>query len=644
MCTKSILANLLGYFFIVAGAAGGGGVASADSAATGSKGASFFAFLFWAVITSGIFIVLAINSLVQPRSRRAIRSGGLPSGSPPSVRAVRLTTWRREAIALRARCRRVISWLSVPLTPLDAAVRRHLRAVGGIGRNAAGRGWTRYAFSPEEKMAHDYAARILRENSYITTVDGFGNLRARKELVPGAPWVLLGTHLDTVAEGGNFDGVVGFIVAVEAVVLAEAAGLTINIEIVIFRAEESTRFGKAVLGSRAAFGFLSADDLDELRDTLRVDGTATLRHALVKERLKAEEIGRATIDADSYAAYFETHIEQGRILEEAGALGVVTSIRAPERRLVIVSGPDAVRVVAAMICQVENLAEQFHYDGFDIVATVGRVEGFFTGATKINAIPGDVSIPLARLLNRSEIRLVRSLARRRGIRVSMRATKTGASLRFVGVTDHSGATPMGWLNRRDALVAAAVAVSVLNKSLFPLESRIQFYLDLRSNAETTRELVSRQIAGAFNDMEKSRAVSLRIGAPIELTKPITSLHPACQNLIQDAARELGVSMRRIPSGAGHDAMIAAEAGIPTAMIFVPSVGGLSHCPGERTEVRDISNAIQIQARVLEALSRRFAAQSVDASADAGPPIEALSAKNAALDYSLDATTRSASIH
>jgi hypothetical protein len=72
-----------------------------------------------------------------------------------------------------------------------------------------------------------------------------------------------------------------------------------------------------------------------------------------------------------------------------------------------------------------------------------------------------------------------------------------------------------------------------------------------------------------------------------------------------AGHKLDLKMVRLPSGAGHDAMIAAQAGIPTAMLFVPSIDGLSHCPQERTRISDIVKAIHVVVGTLEALANKY---------------------------------------
>ena len=481
----------------------------------------------------------------------------------------------------------------------------HLARIGKIGRNANGRGVTRFAFTNAEDAAFAYAIEVLHSYGYTVEADHFGNLRARRMETRRKPRVMLITHMDSVADGGDYDGIVGFIVAVEAARIANAAGCRLGLEIVIFRAEESTRFGKACLGSRAAFGFLRNEELDELRDTLNVGGTATLRHALVKAGLDASKVGTASLDPGDFIASFEVHIEQARNLERrGGGLGVVTSIRAPERRTVRVCGRRCLRAVAEIIRSVEAVAEIHARLLMDIVATVGRVEGFFIGADKINAIPGSVTLPLARPLTLAEMSVIRQLAEPRRVKVITDPWKP-TSLQFKGVTDHSGATPMTREHRHDALVAAAEAVSFLDEAVFCDPGEILIYIDVRSNFVPTRAHVWREMLKKIYEIRQRFDVDIHVSQPIESTDPIRSLDPDLQNLLMDSGRKLGINMTKLPSGAGHDSLIVAQAGVPSAMIFVPSVGGLSHCPEELTHTSDIVNAIRLQATALQQLSRRW---------------------------------------
>jgi N-carbamoyl-L-amino-acid hydrolase len=462
------------------------------------------------------------------------------------------------------------------------------------------RGWTRLAFSEQEDKVHSYARDLLASNHFDINVDSFGNLFGRKG-DRNKPAVMIGTHLDTVRDGGNYDGVVGFIVAILSVLRAERNGkLRYPVEIAVFRAEESTRFKMACLGSQAAFGFLSQQKLREL-----VDGDCNDR--TLAEILNSRGVDYRTSVLDNkkgsdYLAYFETHIEQARTLEKLQSLGVVTSIRAPRRRKVSVKGERRVKAVAAMVLAIEWIARRFSYQGDDIVGTVGEVRGFFGGADKINAVPGHVYFHLADI-GTPRLKLLESIGEARGSYVADVDPAYGHRLEVIGQTDHSGATPMGKSIRRDALLTACEIVLDVDDKIIPTgcDEQIDFFIDLRSNSATTLNKVDSRIDRELREVASEFGVLCDIGNPFGDIEPIPSLNSKLRNTISEIAVDLGIPCVEVPSGAGHDAMYAHKAGIPTSMIFVPSVDGLSHTPEEFTKSDEIAKAVKLQTAILERL-------------------------------------------
>jgi acetylornithine deacetylase/succinyl-diaminopimelate desuccinylase-like protein len=449
----------------------------------------------------------------------------------------------------------------------------------------------------------------MEKYGMATRTDAFGNLYGTTD-GGGGKAVMLGTHLDTVTQGGNFDGVVGFIVGVEAVRLAQSRGwLRRPVEVTVFRAEESTRFKKACLGSRAAFGLLASGDIQSLHYQSSQGQDKTLGDALEAHGLDPRELGRRLIDPGRYCAYFETHIEQARVLEGRDALGVVTSIRAPERRSFTVrsraNGRTVSRVAkatACMIAAVEWVGQLHDNFGADLVATVGRVEDYFHGAIAVNTIPGQVEFPLLGL-NTEEAEKARFLAGTRRTEVTFHPTPDGVTAKVIGLSDHSGGTPMGRYHRRDALVSASEVLLSLHDESIPEVAQIRFYLDLRSRDMATRNRASRQIIATLEGIAGEFGVDFLAHDPTENGPPVETLDESLQVAIREAASSLGFRTIDLPSGAGHDAMIAAQAGIPTAMMFVPSREGLSHNPREFTENVFICRAIEVQAEVLRTLGQ-----------------------------------------
>lgn len=270
--------------------------------------------------------------------------------------------------------------------------------LSAIGAQAGG-GITRLAFSDEDWEARNYIRELMEVAGLAVRVDAFGNLIARREgLNPAAPVVMLGSHIDSVPNGGNYDGVAGVLAAIEVVRCLEAAGQSTAhpLEIVVFMAEESSRFGMATLGSKAFCGKLSLTQLEQYTDKQGV----TLAQAMRGRGLAPENIGHARYD-QAIKVFLELHIEQGKVLETMGKqIGIVTGIAAPTRLKVIVTGQadhsgatpmnmrqDALAAAAEIILLVEKLAGQESHNG-----TVGT-----TGMAKVepgvmNVIPGRVEL------------------------------------------------------------------------------------------------------------------------------------------------------------------------------------------------------------------------------------------------------------
>ena len=466
-----------------------------------------------------------------------------------------------------------------------------LAQIGSVGANEHEMGWTRLAFSQEENDVHKVAAEILTARGYSVRVDGFGNLFGRKGPDEGLPF-MIGTHLDTVINGGNFDGVVGFVVAVLAIDGLEALGkLKCPVEVCVFRAEESTRFKKACLGSRVAFGNFSPQQFNEL--TYDDGGGETTLAEAVRNCGFQPAILSECLGKNTHCGYAEVHIEQARVLESLDGIGIVTSIRAPERRRVTVKGKRSVKAVCSMVLTIEWICRRHAYSGLDAVGTVGKVNGFFNHADKINAVPGLVTFHLEELKTNRH-RIIEAIARAHDVKLKYDDAGHGALLRVEGVTDHSGGTPMGKGFRRDALVAACEIILALDDESVRENEDIDFFVDLRSNNLDTRIRISAEIVNELHRIAIEYGVELSHEI-IEETEPVSEaeLDDNLKELIKAAGSNLGIDTVELPSGAGHDAMFAAKSGIPTAMIFVKSKDGLSHNPKEFTETSEIARSVVV---------------------------------------------------
>jgi allantoate deiminase len=219
------------------------------------------------------------------------------------------------------------AWLSLATARVVSRL-DELFAIGG------GKGANRPGLSPAEQQAHDLAAGWMAEAGLEVAVDTAGNLIGRAPgRAPELPEVWTGSHLDTVPNGGRFDGALGVVAGLEAVTAASGEPQGRTIAVVAFRDEEGWRFGQGYFGSRALCGRLEADAIG-VRDASGV----TVGQALAALGLPPPDRPVGPLPG----AFIELHIEQGNSLAEQGlALGVVSEIVAMAGLVVRFSGERA---------------------------------------------------------------------------------------------------------------------------------------------------------------------------------------------------------------------------------------------------------------------------------------------------------------
>ena len=262
-----------------------------------------------------------------------------------------------------------------------------------------GDGINRLAFTDADWAGRQYIIDRMIDAGLTVEADGFGNVigyKAGKN--PDLPVVMVGSHTDSVPNGGNYDGVVGVLSAIEAVrsMTEDNVEHDHTIAVVDFMCEESSRFGAATLGSKAMRGELTLDDLHRLVDKKGIS---------LYEALQSRNLNPDGIETMEYTrpvkALTEIHIEQGKVLEhEQKKIGIVTGIAAPERFYVMIRGNadhsgatpmklrhDALCGASRVILGIEEIASMKEEP--PVVGTVGVVE-VIPGA--MNVIPGAVKL------------------------------------------------------------------------------------------------------------------------------------------------------------------------------------------------------------------------------------------------------------
>jgi N-carbamoyl-L-amino-acid hydrolase len=395
---------------------------------------------------------------------------------------------------------------------------QELGEIGAIDGPDGERGCARLALTDADRQGRDLVVSWMRDLGLAVTIDAIGNVVAtRPGLDPDAAPVMSGSHIDTVATGGRFDGNLGVLAGLEVIETLEQHGVATNhpISVAFFTDEEGARFAPDMLGSLVYVGGMA---VEEALDVRAADDGARLGDELLR-------IGYAgpvpCPAAAAPAAYVELHIEQGPILEDDGVtIGVVEGVQGISWTEVTIAGRSAHAGTTPM-----RLRRDPAYAAAEIVTFARRLTAELGGSQ----------------------------------------------------------------------VATVGRIDVVPNLVNVVPSRVTFTVDLRN----TDELVLRQA-------EARLAAELeRIGGAEQVTIETRSLarfepvdfDPATIDLVEQTAQRLGHSTRRLPSGAGHDAQMLARV-CPTAMIFTPSVGGLSHNIAEYTEPADITAGADVLLQVL----------------------------------------------
>jgi beta-ureidopropionase / N-carbamoyl-L-amino-acid hydrolase len=382
------------------------------------------------------------------------------------------------------------------------------RALATIG-NEPGGGINRVAYSEADRQGRQYVMGLMRAAGLTPTIDAAGNITGRRAgSAPGLPALLIGSHVDSVPQGGNYDGIVGSLGAIEvARTLADSHFLLRHpLEVIIFQNEEG-----GLKGSRAISGELGEDELDQATRSGK-----TLREGIAFIGGDSTRLAEARRKRGDIFAYLELHIQQG------GSLA----------------------------------AEKID---------IGIVEGI-VGNSRF-----DVTID--------------------------------------GKSNHAGTTPMN--QRQDALLAAARFIEVVNRVVLSIPGQqVGTVGKIQAIPGAYNVVAGKVIVGLdLRDLDKARIDSMFTRIRDEADKigrssgtkftfqQIVSDQPALtdtrlREIIENSAQRLKLTTKLLPSGATQDAQSIARLA-PIGMIFVPSVGGISHAPEEFTAERDVVNGVNV---------------------------------------------------
>lgn len=244
-------------------------------------------------------------------------------------------------------------------------------------------GVTRPGYSAEEKEVKELVIKWMKNAGLTVTEDGAGNVFGRLEGKTAGPSIASGSHVDSVPNGGHFDGPLGVLSALEVAESWRETGFIPEkpYEIVIFSDEEGSRFKSSLTGSRAFMGQLKPEEMDSLHD----ENGKTFREVLSEYGSSAEECLKAGRNGREFETFVEVHIEQGKVLErENQPVGVVKGIAGPASLEVTFTGEaghagntpmagrrDPLVAASLFVAAIENFPKQISDTA---VATVGKLD------------------------------------------------------------------------------------------------------------------------------------------------------------------------------------------------------------------------------------------------------------------------------
>lgn len=409
----------------------------------------------------------------------------------------------------------------------SARLEQSIRALVMFGRNEHG-GLDRTTFTPAELAARDWLKEQLAGIALEIRVDQAANIWAvRKGSEPFLPAIAFGSHIDTVPNGGKYDGALGVLIALEVMSFLQEHEIVTRhpLELVSFSAEEPNPFGLSTFGSRAVSKKLKRTDIIGVKNPAGQLLTDALRSA----GGDPDHFEEAARSPEELSAFLEVHIEQGkRLLERNIPVGVVTAITGIYREIVIVSGEanhagttlmedrkDALTASSEIVLALEKVCR--NHPASEVVGTVGRM----------------VITPNA-------------------------------------------------------------------ANIIPEEA--QFIVEIRGKSREEIQEVITAWESCISVIEQERSAIVQ--RTVMLDQPPAPMDDEVIRVSQEQAHSLGYPYYLLGSMAGHDAAHMASI-TRSGMLFVPSIGGKSHCPDEESRMEDIEKAANVLLHTILELDQRL---------------------------------------
>jgi beta-ureidopropionase / N-carbamoyl-L-amino-acid hydrolase len=399
-----------------------------------------------------------------------------------------------------------------------ARLNAQLEMLASVNRQEDG-SCCRLALTDADRDGRDLVVSWMRDAGLEIQIDRIGNIFGVRAGHEAGPPVMTGSHIDTVATGGRYDGAYGVLAGLEVIRALNDFGVKTKRPIVlgIFTNEEGVRFQPDMMGSLVFAGGMA---LDEALAVRAEDGAI-----LGDELARIGHAGSIEIGSLRPHAFVELHIEQGPVLDRANArLGAVENLQGISWKRITIRGTS-------------NHA----------------------GTTPMN-LRHDAGYCAARITT-----FLHDLAKKMG----------GSQVATVG-----------------SLTLAPNLVNVIAR-------KAVLTVDLRNTAEEKLQEAENRLDEMLDELQSSEGVAIDC-AVLARFSPVV-FDDRIVALIENVARELQQPIRRMTSGAGHDAQMIARIS-PAAMIFVPSVAGVSHNPSEFTRPEDLENGANILLHTLVKLS------------------------------------------